>query len=375
VPHADPLAEGSRILTICNACRYCEGYCAVFPAMEHRQEFAAQDLYYLANLCHNCAECYYACQYAPPHEFAVNVPQVLAAIRRDSYRHYAWPQFLAGLFERSGRLALGILALTLGLEGFLALAFAVLFGMGLRLSAANTFYQVIPHAVMVIIFGTVSGLVLAALAASVRQVAGLPGKVTWPVLKRAARSILTLEYLASGGAGCTYPDARHSMARRWLHHCTFYGFLLCFASTTVAAFYHYALARLAPYPYFSLPVVLGTLGGAGLLVGPAGLYWLKRRRDPAIVDPGQDGLDLTFLTLLFATSFTGLLLLALRQSHWMGVLLVIHLATVLALFATIPYGKFVHGIYRAAALWRYAAESSERTGASGYSVRSPKDSS
>jgi citrate/tricarballylate utilization protein len=368
VPHADPLAESSRILTICNACRYCEGYCAVFPAMEHRQDFATEDLHYLANLCHNCAECYYACQYAPPHEFAVNVPQVLAAIRRDSYRHYAWPQFLAGLFERSGHLALTVLAISI--------VTGLLVGQALSPVNAESFYSVIPHGAMVAIFGATSLLALAALCTgAARQLAGLVRNTSWPILKRAARSILTLEYLASGGAGCTYPDARHSMARRWFHHCTFYGFLLCFVSTTVAAFYHYALARLAPYPYFSLPVVLGTFGGTGLLVGPAGLYWLKRRRDPAIVDPGQDGLDLTFLTLLFATSLTGLLLLAFRQSHWMGTLLVIHLATVLALFATIPYGKFVHGIYRGVALWRYAAESSERTGASGYSVRSPKDSS
>src|SRR6516164_8987695 len=93
MPHADPPAEGRRILTICNACRYCEGYCAVFPALEHCQDFGAEDLHYLANLCHNCAECYYACQYAPPHEFAVNVPKVLAEIRAQSYRKYAWPRF------------------------------------------------------------------------------------------------------------------------------------------------------------------------------------------------------------------------------------------------------------------------------------------
>jgi citrate/tricarballylate utilization protein len=353
VRQADPLAEGARILTICNACRYCEGYCAVFPAMERRQGFGAEDLDYLANLCHNCAECYYACQYAPPHEFAVNVPQVLAQIRLNSYRRYAWPQFLAGLFERSGQLALITLAVSMVMGLLVAQA----------LSPANpgSFYAVIPHGVMVGIFGMVSVLVLAALAGSVRQISGLPDTVTWPVLVRAARSILTLQYLASGGVGCTYPDARHSMARRWFHHSTFYGFLLCFASTTVAAFYHYALARLAPYPYLSLPVVLGALGGAGLLIGPAGLYWLKRRRDPAIVDSEQDGLDVTFLALLFATSLSGLLLLACRQSHAMGALLVIHLATVLALFVTLPYGKFVHGIYRAGALWRYAAESTDRS--------------
>jgi citrate/tricarballylate utilization protein len=350
VPRVEPQAEGSRILTICNACRYCEGYCAVFPAMEHRQDFGAEDLHYLANLCHNCAECYYACQYAPPHPFAVNVPQVLAQLRMDSYRHYAWPKFLGGLFERSGQLALATLTISIGIGLSVGRVFSP--------TDPVSFYAVIPHGVMVAVFGTALILAGAALFAGIaRQLAGVVGNTSLSVLQRALQSILTLEYLSSGGAGCTYPNARHSMARRWFHHCTFYGFLLCFASTTVAAFYHYGLARLAPYPYFSLPVVLGTLGGLGLLIGPAGLYWLKRRRDPAIADPAQDGFDMTFLALLSGTSSTGLLLLAFRQSHWMGALLVVHLAAVLALFVTLPYSKFVHGIYRAAALWRYAAES------------------
>ncbi len=37
----------------------------------------------------------------------------------------------------------------------------------------------------------------------------------------------------------------------------------------------------------------------------------------------------------------------------MGVLLVVHLGVVLALFLTLPYGKFVHGLYRGMALLRY----------------------
>ncbi len=74
--------EGERVMRICNACRYCEGFCAVFPAMEQRLTFSEPDLNYLANLCHDCGECLYSCQYAPPHEFAVNVPQLFAQIRR-----------------------------------------------------------------------------------------------------------------------------------------------------------------------------------------------------------------------------------------------------------------------------------------------------
>src|SRR5690606_32318320 len=45
-------AEVSRILQICNACRYCEGFCAVFPAMTRRLEFNKADINYMANLCH-----------------------------------------------------------------------------------------------------------------------------------------------------------------------------------------------------------------------------------------------------------------------------------------------------------------------------------
>ncbi len=57
-PLSNLIAEGERLMVICNACRYCEGYCAVFPAMERRLNFSETDVNYLANLCHNCAECY-----------------------------------------------------------------------------------------------------------------------------------------------------------------------------------------------------------------------------------------------------------------------------------------------------------------------------
>ena len=107
-----------------------------------------------------------------------------------------------------------------------------------------------------------------------------------------------------------------------------------------------------------MPVVLGTLGGIGLLIGPVGLYWLKRHRDTAIVDIKQDTLDVSFIALLFLTSLSGLLLLVMRETHAMAGLLRIHLGVVLGLFLTLPYGKFVHGIYRLAALLRSALEAS-----------------
>src|SRR5689334_9514551 len=100
--HTNTLIEAERLMTICNSCRYCEGLCAVFPAMELRRLFTGGDLNYLANLCHGCGACYYDCQFSPPHEFNVNVPKVLAQVRADSYAAYAWPRALAPLFARNG---------------------------------------------------------------------------------------------------------------------------------------------------------------------------------------------------------------------------------------------------------------------------------
>jgi citrate/tricarballylate utilization protein len=149
----------------------------------------------------------------------------------------------------------------------------------------------------------------------------------------------------------TGPEVRTPW-RRWLHHATFYGFALCFASTCVATLYHFSGAP-APYAYASLPVLLGTAGGIGLAAGTAGLLLQQRQRDPALSDANNRDLDRAFVALLLLTAVTGLLLLALRHERAMGLLLIVHLGIVLALFLTLPYGKFVHGLYRGIALLRY----------------------
>jgi citrate/tricarballylate utilization protein len=124
----------------------------------------------------------------------------------------------------------------------------------------------------------------------------------------------------------------------------------------VATLYHYAFRWVAPYAWSSLPVLLGTVGGVGLLIGPAGLWWLHTRRDPRHGDARQHGMDRAFIALLFLISASGLVLLAARTTAAMPLLLAIHLAAVLALFVTLPYGKFAHGPFRAAALLKWAVE-------------------
>jgi citrate/tricarballylate utilization protein len=357
VQPSDPLVEeGQRMLRLCNACRYCSGFCAVFPAMERRTVFSAADVNYLANLCHNCGECYYACPYTPPHEYALNLPKVLAEIRIETYAQSALPPSFS-LARRNSVLAISALIVIA-----VAVMAAVVAIFGRFASAGADFYAVIPHQVMAVTLGLV--FVLSAIAMTVaffpfwRDSIGVP--IEAGPLIASLGDTLRLTNLNGHGAGCPYPGERLSQARRWFHHATFYGFLLCFASTCVAAFYHFVLGWRAPYPYFSVPVVLGTLGGLGLLAGPAGLFWLKRRRDPALDDLNPRHFGESFIVLLLLASLTGLLLLALRETAAMSWLLIVHLGVVLALFASLPYGKFMHGKYRFAALLRNASEQSRK---------------
>ena len=362
--------EVARVLQICNACRYCEGFCAVFPAMTRRLEFGKADTHFLANLCHNCGACLHACQYAPPHEFAVNVPRAMAQVRARTYRDYAWPPAMGALYGRAGLTV--ALALACGLALFLVLAVAMS-GSLLHEPLAGDFYAVFPHNFLALGFGVIFLFVVFAMGLGVRGFwrevtpardlqpghAASPGiaDVRGAAAAEAAHDVLRLKYLGGGhGEGCNNEDDRFTLWRRRFHHMTFYGFLLCFAATSVATLYHYLLGLEAPYALGSLPVLLGTAGGIGLLAGPLGLLWMGLKRDPAQGDIAQRPMDRGFIVLLLLTSATGLALLALRDTRFMALTLAVHLGVVMALFVTLPYGKFAHGIFRSAALLKFAIE-------------------
>jgi citrate/tricarballylate utilization protein len=350
-------AEVARQMQICNACRYCEGFCAVFPAMTRRLSFDNKaDLNYLANLCHNCGACLHACQYAPPHEFMVNVPQAMAKVRMETYMDFAWPSAMGALYKRNGLTV--SMATAFGLALFLVLAL-ISQGTLWHEPLAGNFYAVFPHNTLVVLFGSVFGFSMLALLIGLvrfwREIT--PGQVSGVAVGEAAHYALKLKYLDGGhGLGCNDEDDKFTLRRRIYHHFTFYGFMLCFAATSVATIYHYVFGWEAPYGYTSLPVILGTVGGIGLLIGPVGLFYLNKRRSPLHGDKAQQPMDRGFIALLFWTSLTGLALLVWRDTSAMALLLAIHLGVVMALFLTMPYGKFAHGFYRCAALLKNSIE-------------------
>ena len=345
-------SEAARQSEICNACRYCEGFCAVFPAMFKERSFASGEITQLANLCHNCRGCYYSCQYTEPHEFELNLPAALAEARTESWERFAWPSAPARLFQRHGVALAAALVLGVALLFWAASALAPESGEG--------FYAVLSHGVMVAIFLPAFLFPVIALTIAVRrywrEVGGQPVRLA--DITSAALSVAKLKNLSGGqGQGCNFEKGdRYSNARRHAHQAVFWGFVLCFAATASGTILHYVFDMPAPYRLISLPKLLGVPGGVLLTVGAAGLAWLKTRAEAQLGDTRAWGGEMAFVLLLGLTGLTGLLLFAATGSAAVPALLALHLGTVLALFLTTPYCKMAHGAYRVAALIRDAQQ-------------------
>ena len=347
---AETIAEARRQSEICNACRYCEGYCSVFPSMHDLRFFSDANVAHLANLCHNCRGCYYACQYTAPHEFSINLPKALAEVQAAIWKSYAWPPGFAALFDRSGVTVSAALALSVAFVFWLATA--------LRPESGQGFYAYMSHGLMLAVFIPAFFATLISLGISLRRywrdTGG--GRASWKSLLVALRSAGSMSNLSGGHAeGCNYEDEdRFSNARRWLHQAALYGFILCFASTCSGTVLHYVFGIEAPYRLFSLPKILGVPGGLLLCAGTLGLAYLKTKAERNLGAACLWGGEMAFVLLLFSVSFTGLVLYAATGTPAVSWLLPLHLGFVLAFFLTTPYSKMAHGFYRLAALMQEA---------------------
>lgn len=342
----DTIAEARRQVEICNACRYCEGYCDVFPAIHRQRAFSEGDITQYANLCHNCRGCYYACQFTEPHEFAINIPKALAEVRHESWQRLAGPAPLARWVQQHFSATILITVI--------AFAVTLFWIMLAPQNGGNGFYATLSHAAMVALFLPAFLLPVVMIGVSMRDYWTMvaAGPLTIADIRHALGRAANMRNLSGGhGEGCNFEDEdRFSSARRHAHQATMWGFLLSFASTSVATLMHYLLGMEAPYGLFSLPKLLGIPGGVLLCVGTAGLWMLKRKADPSLGAEDAEGGNNAFVALLFFVSFTGLALYALTGTSFVPAMLAIHLACVLTFFLLMPFSKMVHGFFRMAAL-------------------------
>lgn len=359
----DVTQEARRNAEVCNSCRYCEGFCAVFPAIQRKREFDDDYIDYLANLCHNCTSCYHACQFTTPHVYDINIPHVLTQVRAKTYQRFVWPRFMAGVFERNGTFVALFSALVFSLILIAGILYTDPQALFAQHMGEGAFYRVISHEAMVLVAGSVVLFDIAAIllgfSAYWRRIGGKTAYFfNQEAVIKTLKDALTLKHLGGGDdmKGCNNDSTQFSNRRRWFHHFMMYGFLLCFGATVTGTIYDYIFGWIAPYDYLSLPVVLGTVGGVMIIIGTTGLTWLKLKIHDGPSWKAIFGMDYAFLVLLFWVSFTGLILLFLRETTAMGLLLIVHLGVVAAFFAILPYSKFVHILFRLGSLLKYHNE-------------------
>ena len=176
----------------------------------------------------------------------------MAELRKDTYITYAWPQAFGALYKSNG--------ITVSLAVSLSIAFFLILSSFLNGSLASgpldaNFYAVFSHNTLALMFGVVFGFALLAIAIGLvhfwKDISA--GVISASAASEATHDALTLKYLGGGhGEGCNNEDDAFTLWRKRFHHMTFYGFMLCFASTSVATFYHYFLGLHAPYDLSSL---------------------------------------------------------------------------------------------------------------------------
>lgn len=318
--------EAQRVFKLCNVCGFCTGLCPVFPSAQQRPELRLEDLAHLANLCHNCGACWSACQYAPPHPFAIDVPSTLARTRVNSYEQFAWPKGLADrliakpLWGAAWLLIIGLIPLMLlGLQAPPAWTITLL--------ALGLFWAIFSMSISWLRFWRDTRAI---------SVNSRP----WRAWRSALIDTLVLRHLDGGGGGCQ--QSQQSDPRRLAHHAVFYGFFLSILATPITMIF----APIHPL----LPDILAVLFGSILLLGVLLLAYHKNQERIAVKTSAPAAQGYLLLALLGLLAVTGIAAKLLLQSHAGPILVALHLGCVLAFFVLMPMSKFVHGGYRFLAL-------------------------
>jgi citrate/tricarballylate utilization protein len=348
-------------LNICNACRYCENICPVFKAIELRRTFSDNSIIYLANLCHDCRGCYYACQYAPPHTFDINIPKIFGTLRLETYKNYKKSKFSKEIIEKPHIFSIAIFLISFLFYTISSIIYTGKLSLKGLFEQNTSFYSTLPENFLIITM-----LIPFAISLTI-YIKNLIDYCDYIDIKksdffklsnhiRSLKSVILLEFLDGGSFGCNYPDEEYSFSRRIYHQFVLYGFKITFISTLIAAFMSHILNISPPYSFTSLPVIFGTIGGVLMLLGLTGLLYLRTKMDRIPYNENINSMDINFIMILLMSVLTGFLVLLFRSTIFMPILFIIHLSTVITFFIMLPFSKLQHAVFRYASIYKYFSE-------------------
>jgi quinone-modifying oxidoreductase subunit QmoC len=339
------VAAGGGGLKKCFQCATCSSVCSLSGAgrpFPRKQMIEAQ--WGLKNqlmadpavwLCHNCGDCTSKC----PRDSRPG--QVMAAIRAEVIKRFAFPRFMGSLVSSPKALPL-LLALPI----FILYTIAV---WPLRSGSVSgwEFAFMFPQSRLEVLFFTVGGLVLAAFVAGVIQFLGaLRASGANGEILSALGPVLAEILTHRRSSQCSVEKNRY-----WGHLLVFSGFVgLAIMGTlvgigTMIGVMHTPLAILSPLKIFANVCALVALAGCMILIA-------GRIKDREARSSGTY-FDWFFLLVLATAVLTGILSEVLRLAQnqtWMYPIYFVHLTMILALFLYAPYSKFAHFVYRTVAL-------------------------
>ncbi len=339
---------GGENVKKCFQCATCVAVCDVtqsdkpFPRKEMiLAQWGLKDkLFYNPDvwLCHQCGDCTAHCpRGAKPSE-------VLAAVRDLSLAEHAVPRFLGKMHASPAALA-ALFALPAAI-----LLLAAMYANGLTIPGGEIVYShFFPLKVIDSIF------IPGALFAIITSFLSL--KKFWGGMQRNNREKKAPDVAAVLGAvkdillHKKFAQCRTNKPRYTGHLLAFFGFLALFATTNLVMMYHYLLGRETPLALGD-PVKL--LGNAGAVTAFAGVSYIIARRLAAPDETGKASYqDWTFILTLYAAIITGILAESARLAGIPAAAYPIyftHLVLVFFLIAYLPFSKFAHMPYRAAAM-------------------------
>ncbi|MCH4816179.1 MAG: hypothetical protein QXY87_11185 [Saccharolobus sp.] len=345
----DILKEAERQLMICNACRYCEGYCDLWDAIERKRSFPPNDVFHLSNLCHDCRDCYYACQYTPPHPFSIDIPGILSKVRELSYRRFVYPKFMQRYVSSIYRFINYIYVI------LTIIIFAISISLTLFLHGFSLFRTYIPYQSLLppYIFLAVEYL----LYIYVVFMWYMEARSYWKSISNGIRfslgealkgvkDALIHKDFTGGGAGCSYPleyfpdqgkNPKPSRFRLHAHATVLIGFIIDLISIL---FY--------PFKGTVTPAIF-LIGSIMIAVGALSLLY-KRKYDRLVHEDG--GLAFTLMLSIAGVSGIIAIVLSLYHQPLYAVFFLLRASIIASLFIMAPYSKFVHLVFRLVSLMR-----------------------